>query len=201
MNSRSRRLYARRARIFLATVFAAVFLPSTAPAIFHNWQIRELYTNLDGSVQFIEIFTTSAGQQSTGGATIQVTEQATGMTHTFTFPTNTGTPTNNHAVLIATASVGTSGGPTPDFFLPVNFLFSDASSIIFNGTLQGTVSYTSLPTNGTQSLAIPSLTAQPNSPQNFAGNIGSVPEPMTWGLVGAGGLAMCLLFRRRMGRG
>ncbi len=186
----------------LALVLAAFILPPTASASFHLWEIRELYTNLDGSVQYIELFTTSSGQQSTNGISITVTEQSTSLTHVFTFPANTPSPTNNHALLIATSNLPSLGGPTPDFPLPANFLFSDASSIIFNGTVQGQINYTSLPTNGSSSLAIPSLTSQPNSPQNYAGTVGSVsvPEPASWSLLGMGGLGLGLFLRRRTGR-
>ncbi len=186
-----------RARLGVTAAAAALLLPNVVSASFHLWQIRELYTNLDGSVQFIEIFTGSSGQQFVGGQTIQVVQQGTGTTHTFTFPGNAGTPTNNHAVLIATASITGLGGPTPDFTLPAGFLFSDASTITMSGTVQGGVPYASLPTNGSQSLAIPGNTTQPNSPQNFAGTVGSVPEPMTWGLIGVGGLGLSLILRRR----
>lgn len=198
MNSPSPCRNGGRARLFLASVFAIVLFPTIAPAAFHIWSIRELYTNLDGSVQFIELFTPSSGQQFTNSQVIQVTEQATGMTHTFMFPSDTQVPTDNHAILIATSNLQSFGGPAPDFtFLSPNFLFSGASTIEFLGTNQGAVSYPGLPTDGTHSLVIPGNTTQVNSPQNYAGTVGSVPEPVTWSLLGLGGLVICFLLRRR----
>lgn len=197
MNSPSLFRNARRARLFLASAFAVLLLPTTAPAAFHGWQIRELYTNLDGSVQFIELFAPGDSNQFTTGQTIQVTEMATGMTHTFTFDMDTASPTGTHALLIATSNISMFGGPTPDFILPFDFLFSGASTINFLGTIQGAINYAGLPTDGTLSLAIPGLTTQVNSPQNYNGTIGSVPEPVTWSLLGLGGLALCFVLRRR----
>jgi hypothetical protein len=186
-----------RIRVLSTVAFAALFLPTTAPAAFHAWTIRELYTSLDGSVQFVELFTSSSGQQFTNSQVIQVTEQATGITHTFTFDSDTGMPTNGHALLIGTSNLSMFGGPTPDFFIPAGFLFSGASSMEFLGTSQGEFSYNSLPTDGTHSLLIPSLMTHINDPQNFAGMTGTVPEPVTWSLLGLGGLGLSLAFRRR----
>jgi hypothetical protein len=186
------------ARVLFALAFAALFLPATAPAAFHAWTIRELYTTLDGSVQFIELFTNSSGQQFTNSQVIQITEQATGITHTFTFNSDTGTPTNGHALLIGTSNLSMFGGPTPDFFIPAGFLFSGMSTMEFLGTTQGSFTYNSLPTDGTNSLLIPSLATATNSPQNFAGMTHQVvPEPVTWSLLGLGGLGLALVLRRR----
>lgn len=173
MNSPSLLRNAQRARLLFAAAFAALLLPTTAPTAFHQWQIRELYTNLDGSVQFIELFTGASGQQFTNSQVIQVTEQATGTVHTFTFPSDTPNPTDNHAILIATSNISMFGGPNPDF------LFAGASTIEFLGTNQGAIFYAGLPTNGTSSLMIPGNTTGPNTPQNYAGMVGSVPEPVT----------------------
>lgn len=197
MNSISLCRYVRRARLIFASVSAAMLLPTAAHAAFHAWQIRELYTNLDGSTQFIELFTTAGSQQFTNGQIIQVTEQATGTTHTFMFPSNTPDPTDNHAILIATSDFVSLGGPTPDFILPMEFLFSGASTMEFVGTIQGPFSYSGLPTDGINSLAIPGMTTQTNNPENYKGAMGSVPEPAAWSMLAVGGLVLCFLLRRR----
>jgi hypothetical protein len=193
---------------FAAFWIAALALAHSARAAFHQWQIRELYTNLDGSVQFIEFFTTFDSQNVVGGKTIQVVQQGTGVTHTFTIPTNLpSSTTGNHAFLIATGNISTLGGPTPNYVLPATFgpdntpfLFPgdtphNGGTITFFGANSG--SYTALPNDGNLSYVFPAGTTQSNSPQNFAGTVGHVvPEPTTWGLIGIGGFVLCALLRR-----
>ena len=53
---------------------------------FHLWQIKELYSNASGTVQFIELTASAGGQQFIGGRTI--TSSQAGITRSFTFPTD-----------------------------------------------------------------------------------------------------------------
>src|SRR6185437_2224612 len=55
-----------------------------AQASFHLWTITQLYSNGDGTVQFIELRALAGGQQFLGGHTITVSQGST--THSFTFP-------------------------------------------------------------------------------------------------------------------
>ena len=184
----------------LALGCATALISQSAQAAFHLWTIRELYTNLDGTQQFIELFCPSAGQTLIGGQTIQVVEQATSTTHTFTIPANLGSDTTNHAYLLSTATLQAAGAPAPNAVIPNNFLFKGASTINFFGTPNANP-YTALPTDGVTSRALPGGTNQVNSPQNFAGQTGQVvvPEPTTWAMIGMGGVGLCALLRRRQG--
>ncbi|MCA9240260.1 MAG: hypothetical protein KDA37_08675, partial [Planctomycetales bacterium] len=93
-------------------------------AAFHFWDISEVYSNADGSVQFIELFTNANSQQFLLNHTI------TSNANTFSFPSNSPSPTSLHHLLIATAGFGSlPGGVTPDFTLPANF-FNPASDTI-----------------------------------------------------------------------
>ena len=172
-------------------------LTSSAQAAFHLWTVRELFTNLDGSQQFIELFCPSSGQTVIGGQQIQVTDQAGTTTHTFTIPSNVSGDTTNHAYLIATSGFAAAAGAvTPNAIVPSSFLFPAGGTINFFGTPTSNA-YTALPTNGVLSRVVPGGTNQVNSPQNYAGQIGQVPEPTTWALLGLGGIACCFLMRRR----
>ena len=177
---------------------AAAMLSSSASAAFHLWTIRELFTNLDGSQQFIELFTTSSSQTVLSGQQIQVTDQAGTTTHTFTIPANVSGNTANRAYLLATSAFAAApGAVTPDAIVPSGFLFPAGGTINFFGTPASNV-YTALPTNGVLSRAYPGTTNQTNSPQNYAGASGQVvPEPATFALFGLGGVGLCALLRRR----
>jgi PEP-CTERM motif len=176
----------------------AAMFASSAHAAFHLWVIQELFTNLDGSQQFIELFTTSSGQNPVGGQQIKVVQQGTGVTHTYTVPSglNGAISTMNRNFLIATADVQLNGGPVPDFTLPDDFLFANGGTITFFGT-GSPFTYTALPTDGITSHAMPGNVNQVNSPRNFSNQSGSVPEPSTWGALGLGGMGFFFLLRRR----
>lgn len=198
MNIQASSTISRRLFRVLAPACAAALFASSAHAAFHVWVIQELFTNLDGTVQFVELSSISGGQTMTSGTTIQVKDQANTTTHDFVIPSNLSGNTAGQTFLLATAGFGSlTGGVTPDFTIPNGFLFAAGGTIQYIGANQGLVSFTALPTNGITSHAVPGDTNQVNSPKNLAGQAGSVPEPATWGLIGFGGIGFCLLLRRR----
>lgn len=163
-------------RIFRRILGPALFLMAVAAipsqAAFHLWTINEIYSNEDGTVQFIELFCDASGQQFLSGH--DITASRTGETNrVFTFPSNSPAPTTNRHLLIATAAfAGLPGSVTPDFILPDGFLFTPNGTIDFANADDQT--YTDLPTDGVQSLNYPGGTSAANSPTNFAGDAGSI---------------------------
>ena len=138
---------------------------------FHNYRLNELYSNADGSVQFIELLVGNFnGESFWQGHSITATQGSS--THSFTFPGNlASTATANHSVLVATQGFADLGLVVPDFIVPAQFLFTNGATVNFGGV--STVTYASLPTDGTHSLSATN-TQGINSPTNFAGSSGLV---------------------------
>ena len=181
-----------------AAVGAAVAtLTTPAQAAFHTWQLREIYTDASGNLQFIEMFCPDSGQTFVNGQQISVTSGGT--THTFTL--NSGLPGGgdslNHALLFGTSGAQAAGAPAPNYVIPNGFLFAGGGTISFFGANSG--SYTALPTDGVLSRTWATGVNAVNNPQNFAGSVGQVvvPEPGTWAIFGLGAIGSWLVLRRR----
>lgn len=184
------------------TIAASWLLPTAARATNHLWEISELYSNSSGTVQFVEMFNANTVEGFLNGT--QLVASSGSETNTFTFPSDLADPINtaNHRLLIATAGFGSlPGGVTPDYTLPANFLFTTNGTLTFTASFDE-VSYLSLPTDGQNSLTIDVSThphvAAPavNSPTNFAGATGSVPEPAGIGALLCAGMVLARRARR-----
>ena len=142
---------------------------------FHTFDINEIYSNADGSVQFVELLEVENAddQDRFRGHTLTVTQG--NQVHTFTFGKDlSNSQTANKTVLIATQGFANLGIATPDYFIPAGFLFTNGGTLNFAGF--DTVSYTQLPSNGTSSVNR-SGTVAAATPRNFAGVTGTLPQP------------------------
>lgn len=189
------------------TAISAAFLLLASPAAFpfaHLWDIQEVYSNSNGSVQFVEFFTDGGGEFFLTGVQLRL-ELSGSPTSTFTFPNDLAGPTTaNRTFLAATANFSTLFGITPDYIIPANFLIGGANRTLEFGPGFDEVSLASLPTNGVMSLnGIPnndsptatSLNLQA-TPRNFAGQEVTIPEPSPTLLMIAAGLGTLITFRR-----
>lgn len=187
---------AREIKLIACAVCLATVSATPAKAAFHFWNLNEIYTNSSGTLQFIEFSTTFGGQQFVTGQQITIHNIGDTIQNTFTIPSNLPSDSTNKKFLLGTAGLAAAGGPTPDYIIPSNFLFSAGGSITFFGANPG--SYSALPTDGFLSRTWGGGNAL-NSPTNFAGQSSPVPEPTTMILTPLAAGAMYLVKRRRRG--
>ena len=182
-------------RVGMFLVVGVLVMARPAQGTFHDWEIKEVYTNVDGTIQFIELFTTSTLQQFTTGKEIKSINDDTGDVKVFTFGGLTPAPTADHHLLLATKGFADLAGVvTPDFILDDGSLFDPNEGFLFdpNGTVNfvgaDIVSYTNIPTDGVMSLnfsfdIIPVVTSESNTPTNYAGDEGHI-EVCAFSLAG-----------------
>ncbi len=148
----------------MTTLFATVVL-----AAFHLFTIEQIYSNADGTVQFVVLTTGANGENFWAGQSFKSTGAAP---KNFTFPSNLPSgSTAGKKVLVATQGFAALGLVAPDYTIPDGFLSTATGSVNYAGV--DTVSYTSLPTDGTNALYRDG-SIRPNLATNFAGASASV---------------------------
>lgn len=186
----------------LSILSAAVALAAAAPAsaTFHLWRISEVYTNADGSVQFIEFFTTSSFQQFLLGEQLQASTEGTPeMTYTFpaNLPVGVGESTADRHFLFASPGFEAVAGIAPDYEWTgiLSFINVGGNDFVELVGADG-ISLANLPTDGTLSLLGDAVTTAVPTPTNFAGETGTI-VPESAAEVLAGGAIAALLGRAR----
>lgn len=190
----------------LVLLVAILFHAAPAHANFHLWEITEIFSNADGTIQFVEFFTEVSGQQVLIGHDLETYREDV-MRAQFTFPASIplppgGTTANRHFV-IATPGFLAVSGIVPDFEMPVGFLEPGIiDEVALVGADDMNFAANALPTDGVNSLNDPGgcdpVFAAVATPTNFAGNTGTiVPEPAA-GLAGLVALAGLAALRRRV---
>jgi len=158
-------------RFLLVLLFA---LPaSTAWASFHTFQIDEVYSNSDGTVQYVVLHEASgaSGQEFLAGHSLTSTHSGT--IQTFIFDSNLSSgATAGRRVLIASQGFATLGIVAPDYVIPNHFIATDGATINYAGV--DLMTFASLPTDGTNALYRSG--PGPNVATNFAGASASVPS-------------------------
>src|ERR1035437_6881836 len=103
----------------IAICVVGIAFAGNVAATFHLYKINELFSNADGSIQFIELAEGPAldGQNLFDGISISVSRVGA-TTHSFTFPKDLPSIiTHNTSVLIATQGFSNLGIVTPDFIV------------------------------------------------------------------------------------
>ena len=179
----------KRALSFCAAVMS--FLATSALATYHTFQIEQIYSNGDGSVQFVVLHEALGlnDQNLLQGRALTVTRA--GVSSRYLFPSNLpssmemsdggygygvgygmgSSPTARSRVLIATQGFAALGIAAPDYVIPNGFLPTGQGTVNYAGVDQWT--YAALPTDGVKALYVNGATAA-NKATNFMGESASV---------------------------
>jgi hypothetical protein len=163
---------------------ALLSLSFAATANFHFYKIEQIYSNADGTVQYLVMHesTGANGENLWAGNPLVAMPTHGGTPKTFVFPQNLPggmcsyygcemAPTAFTRVLIATQGFASLGLVKPDYIVPNGFFATDGVTVNYAGTDQ--VTFTSIPTDGTSAVTR-SGTIVPNLATNFAGQSASV---------------------------
>ena len=152
-------------------ITAGLLLGAANASAFALWFITEIYSNEDGSVQYVELFTEANGQENLTGQNLMALDEQGEVFNTYTFSEDSPSPTTARSLLIGTESLIAAGGVTPDFILPENFMSLNGGSVDFAGF--NTFDYDDFPSDPGDSLQRGGVFRA--SPRNFAGVFGFLP--------------------------
>lgn len=141
-------------------------------ASFHLWQINEVFSNADGSVQYVVLRESqgASGENLWAGQTLRATNAA-GVAKQLTFPSNLpSSQTANRTVLVATTGFSVAG-VVPDFTIPARFIPADGGTLNFAGVDQ--ITLPALPGDGVTAVNRNGA-GTPGTPRNFAGASGTM---------------------------
>jgi len=146
--------------------------PATPPGS-HTWDFTEVFSNADGTIQFIELQECCGGTSEIGLPGHTLTSNG----HSIVIPGGALTPptSNKHYLLGTAAFAALPGAPTPDAIIPAGslpFFFSPTGDTL-SYVPWDTWTFPAVPTDGVNSLRR-NGTIGPNSPTNYAGVTGSV---------------------------
>lgn len=164
-------------RTLMRGAFACGFISMWAGAVLagsHTWDVNEVFSNADGTIQFIELFEANGTPGEVGLPGHNLTSNA----NSFAIPGPALTaPTTNKSYLIATqAFADLPGAPTPDAIIPsgmVPFFSIDGDTVTYDPWDNLVFGAGVLPTDGVTSLNF-DLSTGVNSPKNYAGDTGSI---------------------------
>lgn len=180
----------RKSTAALALTFTVAL---SAYGSFHTWKVNEIYSNADGSVQYVEMKESSGlnGQDLLPGHPITCT--GPGGTKTFNFPSNLpNNLTANKYFIIGTSNLAAMpGGLKPDYLFTNTgpFLSLTTGTINFAGGFD-VINYTNPPTDGSGAMIRSGATmiaVTTNGPVNFGGAFNSLVPLRFTSIVQSGG--------------
>jgi len=165
----------------IASIAALLFVAaSAAHAEYHTFQIEQIFSNANGTVQFVvmhEMFGQNGenmwmGNSLTSGAqAFMFNSNLPGGMPDYGYGMGTPSPTANKRVLIATQGFAALGIVTPDFVVPNGFLPTGGGTLNYAGV--DSVTFGALPTDGVHAINRSGAMIQ-NLATNFSGQSASV---------------------------
>jgi hypothetical protein len=160
--------------LLVAVILSVAWLlvPAASLAGIHTWDVREVFSNADGTIQFVELWEADGGSSETGvgNGSVSSNTQFLSIGNGPVAP-----PTTHKFYLLGTAAFAAlPGAPTPDKIIPagnVPFFNTGGDTVAFVGF--DSWNFGTVPTNGISSLDRISGVGV-NSPTNYAGQTGSV---------------------------
>jgi len=174
---------------WLKAFVAAILLVASATCLasFHLFRIEQLYSNADGTIQFVVLHESAGMNGENLWAGHELTSTHAGVSQVYRFPNDLPggdgeycsgyycypnlSPTANKRVLVATQGFAALGVVTPDYVVPNGFLPASGGTLNYAGVDQ--VTFASLPTDGTNAIDRNGANL-PNLATNFAGGSASV---------------------------
>jgi hypothetical protein len=158
-----------------AMLLALVALPSQAA--FHLFRIDQVYSNADGTIQYVVMHESSGsnGENFWAGNHLETTSTG-GAKQQITFPT--GLPSSNTAsrrVLIATPGFAALNLVTPDYTIPAGFLPVAGGKLDYAGSVDE-ITFAALPTDGATAINRNGAPVAA-TPTNFAGATATLTAP------------------------
>lgn len=166
----------KRALLGVAALALAVCI-APAYASFHNFRIDQVYTNADGSVQYVvmrEAFGTN-GENFWAGQRLETTS-TTGTKQQLVFPSNLpSSATAGRKVLIATGGFAALNLVTPDYTIPSGFIPVGGGKLDYASGVDE-ITFGALPTDGATAIDRNGNHVAA-TPTNFAGNTATLTAP------------------------
>lgn len=159
---------------WLRCCIAAILLAASAApmASFHLFRIDQVFSNADGSVQFVVMRESFGANGEHFWAGLTLVSAGNGTVRTFTFPTDLpGSQTAGRRVLVATEGFAALGLVTPDYRVPNGFFATRNGTLNFANVDQ--IAYASLPSDGVTAIDR-NGSPLPNVATNFAGQSASL---------------------------
>jgi len=160
----------------LVGIGVCVIFVGRALAGSHTWDVNEVFSNADGTIQFIELREPLCVGNEVGLPNHNITSLTLGNSFLIPPPSLTPPTCNKHVLIATPAFAALPSAPTPDYILP-------ALTVPFFSTGGDTIRYVpwdtfvfgagALPTDGVNSLNR-DLSTGCNTPTNYAGQTGQV---------------------------